>query len=136
MIQSNGETTLQKQFCIGDMLVFTCTLAASGYDWVVPTFLNGAVNNGRVLLGTTETIRGFTLSASGIEPRRRSLLKVTAFPGLNGVNILCRESGYPDVNQIAAITVLGEIFAVLEVLVHVFHHLVLFITHSFEIIIL
>ncbi len=53
MIQSNGVTPSQNIFCIGDMLVFTCTLAVSGYDWVVLPFLNGTVHNGRVLLNTT-----------------------------------------------------------------------------------
>ncbi len=108
----------------------------SAYDWVVLPFLNGTVDNGRVLLNTTETIGKFTLSASGIRSGRNSSLKVTAFPGLDGANILCRESGNSDVNQSVDISVIGEIFAVLEVLVHVFHHLIFFITHSFEIIIL
>ncbi len=33
---------------------------------------------------------------------------MTAFPGLNGVNILCRDSGDPNNNQNLNITVLGK----------------------------
>ncbi len=102
-------TSSQTQFCTGDELVFTCTLAVSGYDWVVLPFLNGTSNNGRIALDTTVTVGNFTVSASGTGPTRTSTLQVTAFPGLNGVNILCREAGGdPNVNQSVDITVLGK----------------------------
>ncbi len=108
-IQSNGATTSQTQFCTGDELVFTCTLAMSGYDWVALPFLNGTPDNERIALNTTKTVGNFTLSASGSGSGRRSTLQLILFPGLNGVNILYRESGGdPNVNQSVDITVLGN----------------------------
>ncbi len=105
MIQSNAVTTSQPQFCTGDELVFTCTLAESAHDWIALPFLDGSVGNGRVILGTTETVGNITLSGSGTGSGRRSTLQVTAFPGLNGVNILCRETnGDLDANQNVDIT--------------------------------
>ena len=100
--------TSETQFCTGEELVFTCTLAESAYDWVALPFLNGTVN-GRVTLDTTETVGNITLSASGVDSGRRSSLQVTAFPGLNGVNILCREAhGDPTIYQNVTIRVLGK----------------------------
>ncbi len=108
-IQSNGVTTSQTQFCTGDELVFTCTLAVSAYDWVALPFLDGTPSNGRVSLGINEIVGNFTLSASGVGSGRRSTLQVTAFPGLNGVKILCRESGGdPSYIQNITISVLGK----------------------------
>ncbi len=108
-IQSNGVKTSQTQFCIGDELVFTCTLAESGYEWVALPFLDRSLGNGRVLVGTTETVGNITLSGSGYGSGRRSTLNVTSFPGLNGVNILCREAdGDPNVNQNVSIRVIGK----------------------------
>ncbi len=102
-------TSYQPSFCTGDELVFICTLAESSYDWVALPFLDGTPGNGRVTVGTPETVGNFSLSASGTGLGRRSTLQVTAFPGLNGVNILCRESeGDPNVNQSVDITVLGK----------------------------
>ncbi len=108
VIQSNGVTTSQTQFCIGDELVFTCTLIVSAYDWVVVPFLDGSPDNGRIALDTTETFGNFTVSASGIGPTRTSTLQVTAFPGLNRVNILCRESGDPGNSQSVNVRVFGK----------------------------
>ncbi len=108
-VHSNGVTTSQTQFCTGDELVFTCTLTESAYEWVVPQFLNGFAGNGRVTVPDTETVGNITLTATGTGSGRRSTLQVTAFPGLNGVNILCREfGGDPNVNQNVNITVLGK----------------------------
>ncbi len=109
-IQSNGVTTSGTHFCTKDELVFTCTLLVSGYDWVALPFLDGTPGNGRVSLGTTETVGNFTLSASGTGPTRTSTLQVTAFPGLNGVNVLCRDSGDPGYSQSVNITVFGKTF--------------------------
>ncbi len=110
--------TSQTQFCTGDELVFTCTLAVSGYDWVALPLLDGSsADNGRIALGDTETVGNFTLSASGTGSTRTSTLQVTAFPGLNGVNILCRDSGDPGINQSVDITVFGKASAVLELFV-------------------
>ncbi len=108
-IQSNGVTSSQTQFCTGDELVFTCTFTASLNEWVVLPFLDGTPGNGRIPLDTTETVGNITLSASGTGDGRRSALQVTAFPGLNEVNILCREAeGDPNVNQNATIRVIGK----------------------------
>ncbi len=72
-------------------------------------FDDGTNDNGRVALDTAETVGNIALSASGTGSGRRSTLQVTAFPGLNGVNILCRESGGDsNVNQNVDITVLGK----------------------------
>ena len=102
-------TTSQTQFCTGDELVFTCTLTVAAYEWVALPFLDGSLNNGGVTVGATVTVGNITLSASGSGSGRRSTLQVTAFPGLNGVNILCRETGGdPNVNQNINITVLGK----------------------------
>ncbi len=108
-IQSNSVKTSETQFCIGDKLVFTCTLTVSAYDWVALPFLNGSTGNGRVLIDSTETVGNITLSASGTGSGRRSTLQVTAFPGLNGVNILCREAGGdPTIYQNVTIRVIGK----------------------------
>ncbi len=102
-------TSSQPQFCTGDELVFTCTLTEAAYEWVALPFLDGSWNNGGVTVGATVTVGNITLSASGSGSGRRSTLQVTAFPGLNGVNILCRETGGdPNVNQNINITVLGK----------------------------
>ncbi len=113
-IQSNGVTTSQAQFCTGDELVFTCTLAVGGYQWVALPFLDGSVGSGSVASGESDTVGNITLSTSGTGSGRSSTLQVTAFPGLNGANILCREaSGDPNINQNVTITVFGECVTVI-----------------------
>ncbi len=103
----------------------------SGYDWVVLPFLNGTPGNGRVALDTTDTVGNFTVSASGIGPTRTSTLQVTAFPGLNGVNVLCRDSGDPGSSQSVNITVFGKTSAVLELLlVEVHYNIILLLSLS------
>ncbi len=115
-------TGSQTQFCTGDELVFTCTLTEPGYEWVALPFLDASPGNGRIGLGVTETVGNFTLSSNGTGSGRRSRLQVTAFPQLNGVNILCRESGGdPNFNQTVNITVLGK------------NNIVIIITHGSQV---
>ena len=60
-------TTSDREFCIGEQLIFKCTMAVGSYEWTVTGFLDGTVGNGRISIGTTETVGEFMLSASGID---------------------------------------------------------------------
>ena len=81
------------------------------YDWIVTGFLNGTVGNGRITIGTNETVGEFMLSASGINDGRMSSLQVTVFEGLVGERtVTCKETGTTIGGQSVTITILGESF--------------------------
>ena len=104
-----GRTTSDRQFCIGDQLTFRCTIARGSYDWIVTGFLDGIVGNGRITIGTNETVGEFMLSASGVDDARMSSLQVTVFEGLvGGRTVTCREAGTTTGGQSVTIRVLGE----------------------------
>ena len=103
--------TTDREFCIGDQLTFRCTIAVSSYEWIVTGFLDGTVGNGRIIIGTNETVGEFMLSASGVDAARMSTLQVTVFEGLVGERtVTCRETGTTTGGQSDTITVLGESF--------------------------
>jgi len=79
IIELEGITTASTQFCIGDQLTFRCTLREGSYDWIFPPILDGTVGNGRITLGSTETVGEFSLSTSGADATRMSTLQVTVF---------------------------------------------------------
>jgi len=109
IIEHGGEVIREREFCIGAELTFTCSLAESAYDWIIPSFLNGTLENGRISVGSSETVGEFMLSASGDGATRMSTLQVTLFEGFVGNrDITCRETGTTIGGQSATITVLGE----------------------------
>ena len=83
----------------------------SSYDWTITSFLDGTVGNGRIIIGTSEIVGEFMLSASGADAARMSSLQVTVFEGLIGERtVTCREGGNSTGAQSDTITVLGESF--------------------------
>jgi len=89
-------------------LTFRCSLAESAYDWIVPSFLNGTLDNGRISVGKTESVGEFMLSASGDGANRMSTLQITVFEELAGERTFtCREAGTSIGGQSVTITVLG-----------------------------
>ena len=107
----DGGITSDREFCIGQQLSFMCSLALSAYEWILPPFLNGTVENGRVVINETGRIGEFTLSAKGTGFERTSSLNVSVFEELVGERVVtCREAsaGPSSVNQSVTITVLSN----------------------------
>jgi len=111
-VERDGAVTSDTEFCLGDLLTFTCTIPTGGIDWIVLPFLNGTLGKGRVSSGGNMTVGEFMLSASGVGEERTSTLQVTVFPGLAGnTTVTCREGGTTTGRQQSAnITVFGEYF--------------------------
>ena len=109
IVEHDGRTTTDTQFCIGEQLTFRCTISIGSYDWIVPPFLNGTTGFGRIPVGESRTDGQFTLSSSGSGNARMSSLQVTVFEGLVGM-FTCAETGNVGNMQEAIITVLGEFF--------------------------
>jgi len=108
-VEQDGIATTDREFCIGAQLTFRCTLSEGSYDWIIPSFLNGREGNGKVVIGNTESVGEFVLSASGIDDTRMSTLQVTVFELLVGERtVKCRETGARSNTQVATITVLGK----------------------------
>ena len=104
-----GLPTTDREFCIGEELIFRCTLTERSYDWIVTSYLDRTSGNGRIEVGANETIGEFLLSASGTDFTRMSTAQITTFEGLVGQrNITCHETGNIYSVQTAMITVLGE----------------------------
>ena len=92
--------------CIGDDIIYTCTLNTLGHVWQDSEFI------GSVLLSTPSptsegvyTLRRVAFNSTSIV----STLSVTASTGLNGTEISCRDGhGVIETIQRQEITVLGE----------------------------
>ena len=98
--------------CIGDEVTFTCTVDSIAHRWdtndgVRFTILSGDSLNDTQVQGVYTLKRVEANSTSAIV----STLSVTAFAGLNGTLILCRDGAVAEgraETQTATVMVLGE----------------------------
>ena len=103
-------TTIDREFCIGELLIFRYTLTESSYDWIVTSYLEGTGGNGRITIGANEAIGEFLLSASGTDIARMGKAQLTTFEGLVGQrNVTCQETENIHSVQTAMITVSGDL---------------------------
>ena len=102
-------TNMMSTPCVGDDVTYTCTVASLAHTWNFGSFTADVINGDTI--GVPETVGAYTLvllsrNSSGLV----STLSVTAFDGLNGTNISCRDGlavNNPEVQETSAL-VFGE----------------------------
>ena len=113
MLQHRGRITEVRQFCRGEHLTFICSRVHAGYDWIVPPFLNGNLNRGRISIEEHQVIGIFNVSAAGTGSNRSTRLEfITSTEMVGVVNVTCAESAHHINNESMSFHVLGKYYNV------------------------
>ena len=90
--------------CIGDDLIYTCTLNSTTHAWWDSEYIGALIASTPPISEGVYTLRNVGLTSTGIV----TALSVTASAGLNGTEISCRDGNNPTDLVRQEITVLGE----------------------------
>ena len=107
-MELDGVNTTRTNFCVGENLKITCTVASNKHLWIVPDYIRGAVVLPSYVPGTKIQFR---LKREDVLPNLDviSSLSFAVFSDLDGVTITCSNGSRDPETQTLRVTVLGKV---------------------------